>query len=198
MAISVGDILQVIPSMHIGVQVTIQNVYHTYITQLASGVPEDILDDMADWMDDAYSEIVGHIWDAQSIDEVHVLDLTADIDIGVTGFPTLTYGTDTGEGLPPGTSALVKFKTAQGKHQGRKYIGVLTEVSNNDGILQTGTTTDLADFATVITDDYVGASGNEYRYCVLDRTTDEPRFPNQVVIPAYFAYQRRRRPGVGI
>ena len=198
MAISAGDILSVVPSMHIGVQVTIQNVYHTYISQLVSDVEEDILQDMADWMDDAYSEIVGHIWDAQSFDEVKVIDITADIDIGVTGFPVLSAGGATGHGLPPGTAALVKFKTIQGKHQGRKYIGVLTEDGQTDGTLIGTAQTALANFATVIAEPYDGSSGNQYKYVVLDRTTDQVRYPNQIIVPAYFAYQRRRRPGVGI
>jgi len=196
--LTLGDILRVTAKMHFTAGSAVQNVYNLQFAQSSDPSQEAVADDIGEYLENAYSEVQGRMTNQLIFDEYTVIDVDLDLDVGTSGWPSLTTGGDVGDPLPAQLAGLVKFKTNFGKHQGRKYLGVFTETDNSGGYPTVGLQTDLADFGTAVAGLFYGSSGNGYIYKVYDQVTELGLDVSLIVVPGIWGSQRRRRFGVGI
>jgi hypothetical protein len=195
---SLNDILRIVPTIEMGVGVTVQNVYYCKVTQ-AGGIDDgDVLDDMGDWMDDVYTPVQLAMPDDATFEEIKITNVTADVDIGTTSFPTLTQGNASGEPYAPGVAGLVLAFTDKLRHTGRKFFGPFNEGSLTNGLFSTLNVGRMVDAAVEAYTPFTGTSGGTYQPVIVDRTTGEGRGVTSVQATSNPAYQRRRRLGRGI
>jgi hypothetical protein len=107
-------------------------------------------------------------------------------------------GTQLGEVAPHGVAALILFRTGQLKVLGRKFIGGLGEASLDNGFLNAGTLTQMGAWSAALLAGHVGAiTGITFDYRVRGKFGGEYP-PIEGVMRNVPAYQRRRKPGIGI
>lgn len=116
--------------------------------------------------------------------------------VGEIAWTSWSGGTGTGEGLPQGCAAVSNFTTLSPGVLGRKYVGPLTEGSQNAGVLIGAAQTALAAFAAEILDGFLASSQQ------FDQVLMSTRFALAIdvagaVVKSIIGYQRRRKSGVG-
>ena len=202
-SIQEGDILRLVVSLVFPDSVIMQNVFHLVITAInGTGDDDEIGVDLRQYTEALYDEIAGNI--SQDIDtdeiKVYVYDPgDEDFDEVVTKNWTLTPtgGTDF---LPHGVAGLVLLRTLDPDVNGKKYFGGLSEDSQTAGEWGSGALANLASAAVETVSIYTDAtSGNVYAPGVWSPTrVNFFAYSGTVVANTAPAYQRRRKPGVGI
>jgi len=203
MSISVGDVLKVVAiAAWLDGSIT-ENVFAAVVA--GSGGPfddADVVDDMVDWVDDMYANLTSKSTDEMDGSEVKVYKYDAvDDDFDEVGSDTWAWNpTSTTEHLPQGVAVLVNCKTSDPDVNGKKYLAGTTEAYNNNGSIESALLTDVAAFALDWVTGFVGAtSGATFAPGVWSPTkTMFYAMSGSVIIPTIYAYQRRRKPGVGI
>lgn len=203
MTVADNDVLRVVASFLWTDGNVNQNVFNCKVS--GGGGPyadTDVMDDLEDWLDDMFANLVGVMSDEIDGNEVIAYkwdSVGADWDeVGSQSWtfnPTVTF-----EQLPRGVAALVRLWTTDPDVQGKKYIPGLTESAITDGLYGAGTITNLLAFALDWYTVFVGATsgatftpgiwsvvGSIFRAAVDHYATS--------TIPAY---QRRRKRNVGI
>lgn len=195
---SLGDIIEVVAQMVIGVDVTILNVFHARVDEAGGVSDEDVVDDLGEWMDGVYDNIDSNMEENVDFDLITYKNISAEVDLGASGWPTLTSGGYVGERLPEGVAGLSLARTGAPRHAGRKYWGGFGEGHVADGLWGPSVLANMAAAASDAYTPFTSSNGYEYTPVVVDRTTGEGREPNTLVTTNVPAYQRRRRPGTGI
>lgn len=153
------------------------------------------------WIESVYSEWLGLVRNTMSHDEATCWEMTysaPDWEVSrIVGYftPDVTY-TEIAENVPIGIAALVTTKTIKPRTFGRLFLAGLSIDQVDADVLNATTLTDLAaGAAELIASFSVGTA--TARYCVLAKGglwfTASAAISNELV-----AYQRRRKPGVGI
>lgn len=203
MSITDGTVLRVVASMLWSDGNVNQNVFNCVVT---GGSPpyteQDVIDDMEDWLDDMYANIVGSCSDEIAGNSVTVYKYDAiDEDWDEVGGQSWTWAPFSAtDQLPRGVAGLINLWTTDPDVQGKKYIPGFTEGNNIDGLLSSGTITSLLAFALDWLTPFVGgASGGTFTPgiwsvvgLVFKAAIDHY---STSTIPAY---QRRRKRNVGI
>jgi hypothetical protein len=203
MSITAGTILKVVCTLvHTDTSV-LQNVFNV-VADGDNGPWDavDIVDDMVDWVEDMYTNILAYISDEIDASEVTVYEYDSvddDWDEVGSAVPTLTF-TASGGIMPRGTGLLINAKTVDPDVNGKKYLGVFTDGHWVDGAWAAGLLTNAAAFAVDWYTTFVGAAGsNQYDPVIWSPThTVAKLMSGTIIIPTSPAYQRRRKPGVGI
>lgn len=199
--LSTGDIIKIVIAFTMPDNVVAQLVTH-YIVKTGSDIAEgDTLDAIDTALATAWANIEDRIvdgvlgdtmklsvWDAinEQFDEV--------ASKSVTGFD----GVSVAEMLPHGVAGVIRFFTAIGRRQGRKFIMGLTEGSQQDGDLEALAITDLSNFA-LAWDNNVTIDSTQIAMGVFNEVTGSlQQFINTVAVNTVVGYQRRRKAGVGI
>jgi hypothetical protein len=203
MTVNVGDILQIVAVMSWLDGNIMQNVFHTEITAGTGPFDhEDVGDDMQTWVEAMYAELVAGQSDECDGSEirVYVWD-TGDADWDEISTKSFTYNpTNAGDQVPRGVSALINAKTDDADVNGKKYLGGFTEASSVDGLLAAAEIVRLVAFAAewlpVIVGGVSGASFDAGVWSVKNTALYD--LTGTFTIPAIWAYQRRRKRGIGI
>jgi hypothetical protein len=198
MTIALGDILSVIPTLKMGAGVTIQNVYHVRAGNLLGIDEDDVLDDMDEYLTGIYSEFLSNMPDDATFETFAVKNITAGVDLGISGFGTLVDGDATTEPYAPQVSGLALGRTSVPKHVGKKYFGPLTEGSMTNAFLHPTAVANLTDAAAAAWSEFDSTLGNNYEPVILDRETGVGRPVVEYTVNNNPAIQRRRRSGYGI
>jgi hypothetical protein len=195
---SLNDILRVVPTLGMGVGVTIQNVYHLRVTETGGVDDADVLDDMGEYLEDIYSELLTRIVNDVTFEEYSVQNLTVDVDLGISGFPTLTAGQSSEDPLPSGVAGLSLGRTETPGHYGRKFWPPGPESLTLDNYFTSNHVSAMNDAALATWSPFQSTTGHDYMPGILDRTTGGIRDVVEVISTNIPAYQRRRRAGTGI
>lgn len=205
MTIEPGDVIRISARQEMQQSQDHVSVFH-YLAVLADDqTDEDMMDLIAEEIDLAFSTIQGFITTGQE-----VLDMKFDIvefqsgvekiirNVGLMVWPDGVYEpAGTGEVLPPGVCALVKFLTSIGKVYGRKFLGGLIETAQNAGWLESNVMTAMANFGAVIMSRPEHDVNNGYDAGVMSiRQAAFVPFA-EYDVSNNVAYQRRRRTGTG-
>jgi len=203
MSVADGDILRVVASFLWSDSNVNQNVFNCSV---GGGSPpfddQDVTDDMEDWLDDMYANVVGHMSDEIDGNEVLVYKYdTGNQDWDEVSSQAWSYDpTGTSEELPRGVSLLVRLWTLDPDVQGKKYLPALTEGNCTDGLFTGGTLTAALGFAYDWFLPFVGAaSGATFTPGVW--SVAQLAFKAAVehyATSSIPAYQRRRKRNVGI
>lgn len=199
MPLSAGDILEV------AVVHTFQDINECInVLHFQVGVLEDpslpaIDEDLKEFLGDTYALIN----DLMSVDvdivELRYRNLTDD---GPTRYVpwtgSYTGGTSGGDSLPPGTSALVLWRTGTKKVTGRTYLPPFVESTQTAGIWSSGAMGAIGAFATELSSHWVGGStSNEYDLRVWSKRLAASVDITGPAAKPIVAYMRRRRQGRG-
>jgi len=203
MAIVTGDILRLVASFIWADGNIMQNVYAAQIS--GGGGPwdeDDVLDDLEDWADAMYANIVAFITTDCGGNEVFGYKWDApNQDWDLFGAEPWTFNpTDAGSQNPRGVAAFLKAPTEDPDVQGRKYIGGTTEPSLINGIWVAGYIAALVlyggDWITPFIGTLTGATITPGVWSVVNLAFKA--FQNEASVITIPAYQRRRKRGVGI
>lgn len=195
---ALSDIIRVVAQLNMGVGITVQNVYHLQIRSAGGAADSVVLDDMGEYLEGIYTEIVDRIPDDVIFDEYSAQNVTADVDFGTASWPTLTDGNNGGEPYAPGVAGLLRVRTTTPGREGRKFWGPFTEGDATSGLWTTTTLNNLIDAGHAAYDPFNALSGVDYQPVIYDRNLDVARDPIEIVASNNPAYQRRRRLGRGI
>ncbi len=203
MSISDGEILRVVASMLWGDGNINQNVFNCTVT---GGVPpyddDDIVDDMEDWLDAMYLNIVNSVSNNLDGNELAVYKYDSIDDdwdeVGSQAWGWLPTGS--GDYLPRAVAGLVRLWTTDPDVQGKKYIPGMLESTLDSGLWSAGLITNLLAFGAdwyapsvgaasgaTITPGIWSVAGTVFKLAVDHYATS--------TIPAY---QRRRKRNIGI
>lgn len=203
MAISTGDVLRMVVSMVWDDGNIMQNVYAAQIT--GAGGPwtdADVLDDLEDWADAMYANIVGQVSSFVDGNEIfgYVWDpVGQDFDLFGTE-PWTWLPTNVGSELPRGVALFLKAPTSDPDVQGRKYLGGMTENEVAVGLWDAASIAAAALYGGDWILPFIGtlttATITPGVWSVKNLNFND--FDTEVNIVTIPAYQRRRKRGVGI
>lgn len=197
------DVLRVVASMLWTDGEVNQNVFNCLVS--GGGGPytdTDVTDDMEDWLDNLYANMVGKTSDEVDGNEVIVYKwdgVGADWD-EVSSQAWTWNPTDTSDQLPRGVAGLVRLWTTDPDVQGKKYLPGATEADVADGLFFAGMITQLLAFAADWYTPFIGAAtGATFTPGVW--SVVQAAFlagVNHIATSTIPAYQRRRKNNVGI
>lgn len=177
------------------------NVYY-FRTDFAAPQDEDaVLDAVEEWVQDLYSNLIPQVVSGVTMGllTLYQYDVVGiEWDLVGTRTPTVAF-TAAGDMFPHGVACMSRAYTQLSRTIGRKYLAGLDENTATDGAWTVGCLAAVADFNTqwatskqiIINNDLLpGVWTTRLSYVVLLTGT--------FVVLADAAYQRRRRPGVGI
>lgn len=121
--------------------------------------------------------------------------VTANVGFGTFGTGLILA--EVADPLPVATAALLKLRTSLGKHYGRKFFGLFTELTNVSGFLSSALQLAVLAFGTGLLTPGTISAGNTYSVVVPDTLTGVVRALTEVAVNSVWSYQRRRRTGVG-
>lgn len=204
MSITTGDILRVVAVMVWDDGEIMQNVYNAVVT--GGGSPwsdSDIVDDALAWVDAMYTELESDISDTVSGSEVRVYVYdSVDDDWDEVGSNAWVFVglADQEDELPRAVAALVNAKSSDPDVNGKKYIGGYTEGGSEDGLVKAATLARLILFAAEWGGIFTGStSGADWGPGIWSVTrTNFFLMAATYLISTIWAYQRRRKRGVGI
>lgn len=203
MSLSSGDILKLVVTMVFDDGNIAQNVFGMLLAGAGGPWDEaDILSDVEDYIDDAYSNITSIITNelnGTDID-IYVWDpVDSDFDL-VANTPWSWNPSDALQELPRGVAALINAGTVDPDVRGKKYIPGLTEGSNTGNGWSATALSALAQFGSDWVNPGVGAASGATLTPGVWSPTQELFFQMQITFnaPTIPSYQRRRKPGVGI
>lgn len=202
-AITEGTILRIVAVMLFPDSVVLQNVFCTVLTTVVGDNDStDIVEDMVEYIEDIYTELTDAMDEDVDPSEVIVYEYDAvDDDFDEVGSDVFSIGAGTaGTLLPHGVAALVNFNTTDPDIQGKKYFGGLIEEVWIQSEWNAATLADLALAGAAIVGTFTATiTGNIYQPAVWSPTnTVAVPYSGTILVPTAAAYQRRRKPGVGV
>lgn len=198
MPVHAGDIVRVTAKLIGADGQAIENVFQLRNDGPGSVVDSLVDDDLGDWLETLYSELVPYQTGNVAYDSFIVHNVTQDITYDSFAWPTLTAGSNSSQALPPGCCLLVGLNTLVPRVHGRKYFGQFGEDTQAGGGWGAGLLTAGATIAAAMVGSFIGSvSANTWLPGVTSKDGDFWAFETARV-SATCAYQRRRRPGVGI
>lgn len=198
MTIFAGDHVRITANMSLNVAGRIANVFTVNVSSIGGQTQANIQAAMGRYVELIYVPLQAHLDDGQTYIDMEIFNLSMGTPEGSIAWPSLVAGLSTSEGLPEGVAFLMTGKTATKRVFGRKFMGVATELSNIDGVLTTAALTQLALASLAWVEDYTDANGvilipGVRAVGVLGAF----RGFTEVFVRNVFAYQRRRKRGVG-
>ena len=203
MAVSDGAILRIVAEFLMPELVIAQNIYYAVFRDTGgSNDEQDVVDDVTDWIDNIYTNLIAICSDdlALQITTVYVRDLVGgDWDELGTGIPTVTF-TDPDTIVPHGVAALCHAYTTDPDVRGSKYFPGFADSEVTASFVSGGGLTALLAVCADWVLEYVGsATGGDFEPGVWSPTNGAfYQFIDSFVANGVVAYQRRRKPGVGI
>lgn len=195
----VNDVLRVAVRMIGPSNQDIMNVWHVQLTNLVSGVDDDVVADIVSEISAVYAGLEPAVTNLQTGQDISVQNITQGLVFGAEAFNPSFDGTLTGDTAPPTTSIYSYFRTGIPRRVGRKFWGIVTEGHQNNGVI-TGTITNLL---TLLGANFIGGftgttTGNTYLYGTYNENKSPQFAPfTQGVTAAVLRVQRRRQIGHG-
>lgn len=192
-----GDVLRIAATWEYDGTEEITNVFHCLVNSGGDKAFADVSDDIEEYVDLMYANIIDQIRTNQLVDRISVANVTQHLVFGSLSWGVITAGLAAGGPVPSGAACLAYGRTFTPRVQIKKYYGVFTQTALGDGKWVTDTRADVtADFNNHIspqamTDglNLTGVAWNRtletYTLAVSSVTVEEP------------VYQRRRRRGRG-
>lgn len=203
MTVSNGDILRVVQNLVWSDGNINQNVYNCTVESGPDGyADQDVADDMADWMDTIYANIVANISNAIVKGETVTYKwdtVNEDWDEVGGALPTFTPA-NSNDYFAPGLAALVKCNTTDPDVQGRKFFSGFAETQATYGYWIAGQLTSLvalaSDWITAFVGGATGATFTPGTWSPTQKLIFD--FVVNYIVAGAASYQRRRKPGVGM
>lgn len=176
----------------------IVNVLHCVCLTNLSADDQELGEDIAAWIADAYGTIQDILHNALEPNVIDLYNVTQDYPIGQFNWGSgYTGGDSSGDPLPNGVAGLIIWNTNTKRMQGKTYIGVLTEGALSAGLWNAGYLSSMTAFVDALMFPGATPSGSTFQFEVYSKTNDIVRHPSGFRLPLIPAYQRRRKTGRG-
>lgn len=174
------------------------NVWHAKISNYVGGTDADVAQELVDYACTHYQDLEDAITNQQTSVDISVQNLTTGAVLGTFSWSTAFAGTLTGDTLPPQTSLYSYFRTGLSRRIGRKFLGIVNEAVNDNGLVSSLVTIVSTFIANWIGTDVGVGTGNSYVWGVFNDNL-LPAFAQfvEAVWQARLKTQRRRLPNVG-
>jgi len=203
MAVADGAIIRAVVSLLLPESVIAQNVFTCVFADTGTSDDEaDVLSDLADWVEGVYANFQAQIDTDVALSGLtaYVYDAVGD-DWDEIGSESLTDGfSAAGDMLPHGVAALSLARTTDPDVNGKKYWPGIGEGWQNQSVLTAAAITNFLAGAADWVAPFVGAAtGADFGPGIWsEKNKNFYLMSGTIVQNAYLAYQRRRKPGVGI
>lgn len=173
------------------------NAFHVQLDGIPAATDADVLEDLAEFVENAYEALVGVMPTDVTHDRIEVKNVTTGAVFGSLPRIAALDGTENTSGpMPPQVTGLVVFPTLVSRVQGRIYLPSFAESANGDTGIETGARNAMDSFAEELLDPFTGVNGTEIAYVVL-RGNGTPVLPSSYRVITRFRTQRRRTIGRG-
>lgn len=203
MSIEAGAILRVVAELIMPGSTVAQNVFYAQFNDTGgSNADQDVVDDLVDWVDDIFNQIVNQMSDTITAGEVKVYQWDAlDLDWDEIGSNVATFApADVGEMLPHGVAAVMTGRTFDADVNGRKFFAGFSEGEQDGSYWVALALTNLllagAQWLTTFAGTATGSTFYPGVWSVAQVVFR--RFVDNLIVNGVAGYQRRRKPGVGI
>lgn len=198
MTIENDSILRVVATLSIGSVSKAQNVFHVTLT---TGGPEDdsqVVTDVLEWIEDIYGEVESNIKDDVELDKIEVYERVSGAWEPVGALPGAWAGVAVVDRMPSGCAQLLYGYKSRTGHTDKKYIpGMHDDCADGDEIVTVSKTRGDAAALQWITQ-HVAVSGNLYTPIHFNPAAEYAVAYVASGSSERVAYQRRRKPGVGL
>jgi hypothetical protein len=179
--------------------VDIQNTFTVRLYSAGSLTDADAKADLAEWLDDIYTEINTILPTSLDYVDIDFFNITQDAPMGVDFWPTLTTGNGgSAEVVATGVSYVITAFTNVVRAHGRKFFGPPVAGAIASGVFNSTAMAALAAAMAVwISPFNGGTSGEPWVPGIWSRTLSLFRVFRDVVVRNVPGYQRRRKQGVG-
>lgn len=188
-----NDILEVVVAHNNGVTGEQVNRFMFKATNVTTYDDADILDDVGDFIETLYNLVKTFISVRNVLRDVFVRNVTQDYNLGYVDPPTYSGGTAADPQAPEGVAPYIYFQTAVPNVTLSKYLPC-SNTGNifNDGGPSAGFQTALGNFGASLLAGHTGTKCNlQFGHKLPIAGTWV--VPDTVVVPGFFAYQRRRK-----
>lgn len=197
MAVGSGHIVRATADFVYDNSSRVQNVF--YLRNTGTSIAEaDALDDLVSIIEALYQLLGGILMAVQVLQNLRVVNVTTDTDVGNGTFVDSTPGVEGGVGEPQQVAYGLTLYTARLRVRGRKFFGI---VPNNEilgsGILTTNALTALADVGDYMSAPQTGPN-NTWEFGVEAGSDGAWLAFSTYSISPTAVTQRRRRRGIGI
>lgn len=194
--VDVGDVLRVTAHMTLGRGQDCENVFYFRQEGLGAATDTQAISDVSQFLDDFYGFFVGDLNVGLTFIDILFFNVTQARPMVSGLWPTQTTGGSGSHALPAGAAALVGLPTGVLRVRGRKYFGGFTENGNDGDTVNAGVQSNIVSASATLLGSFLGASLHAYLPGVLATGGAFWAF-SEAVISGLWAYQRRRRFGVG-
>ena len=192
-----SDIIEAAARLEFDAVDDVVNVFQVRLASPVAITDQETLDDIVDYLELAYTLLVGFLSVLTTFRDIRVRNVTQDTVLGLVPWNTLSAGSAVSDALPPGVAALVNFTTGVPRVTPRKYIGVSTEAQLVDpGVFSDSFVIALGQFAAQMIG-LVPVNGRLYEYGFLSPKTSAFQASLAATVTSIPAYQRRRKQGRG-
>lgn len=175
----------------------IVNVVHVRLGSTVASSDADVLDDLAEFVEDVWENVVPAMSNLVTHDRIEVKNVTLGGVFGSLPANANLDGTDSSaNALPPQTTALVIFPTLISRIQGRVYLPPFSEASNNAGFIDPAKVAMMDAFGAEMLLPYTGPNGTEMSY-IVRASSGTGLVPVSTRSIPTFRTQRRRTIGRG-
>jgi hypothetical protein len=198
MSVAQNSILRVIPTFSIGSQTKAQNVYHILHVTATPQSDTDVVDACLNWVEDAMDAIAAKINTGVDLDGIEVYERVSGAWAPVGEKVSSWAGTNANTRLPAGLAMLVEFYKERTGHADRKFICGMTDNDLSGEEWSAGAMTAAAAYVLEVIQAYTDPNGVELRGVHYRESDGFYTTYTGGAGVARIAYQRRRKPGVGL
>lgn len=192
-----GDVIEASARMEFNGAEDVVNVFQYQLDSAPPVTEADTATDIINILEALYGLIVPIQTLLLTYRDIRLRNVTQGIVLGTFPWASLVSGAHPGDPVPPGVAALVNFSTSIARVSPRKYFGILTEASvDSDATWDIPTLVLLLGVGASLSLPAVGAFGT-WSYGYLSPKSEAFETPVASTIPAFPAYQRRRKQGRG-
>lgn len=196
-------ILKVVLSLLFPDSAIAQNVFYVlFENDGTSDDKDDVLDDLSEWMESIYDDMAAAVSSSINITgfKAYIRDTPGgDWDEVGVGFPSDTFSA-AGDPMPNGIAALLHAQTDDPDVIAAKYFGGNTDTATVDNDFTAGSISTYINAGAEWVDPFTGTTTASGFIPGVWSTAQGAFFPFSTAysVNAQVAYQRRRKPGVGI
>jgi hypothetical protein len=198
MTVNANDIIRATAVLE-GPSGKIENVYQFRCVVVVGGDDTDVMTDLAQKLDDAYTHLVASMSSDTVFIEVQGFNVTQDAPMPTVPWPSVTAGSASANDMASQVSFLALFRTGVSRVLGRKFLGGFArEALTADGFVSSGSLTAIAGYIGELIGIFIAASLTSYQLGVLSTVTHTFFAFFEGVAQVVPGSQRRRRQGRGI
>lgn len=193
---NVGDMLRVACVWRFGGSDEQVNVLHLHIGSTVAALTADVLDDVGEYLLEAYNGMVGAVCTGVLHDRYEVQNLNRGLTFGASPAIPGINGAAASDCLAPQSTALLLMNTTIPRVQGRLYLPTFGEGDNGNGFIGAPSLGGMASLGDYLLAEQTLSNGTALRYCVF-RNLAFFTFPYSYRAVPTLRVQRRRQLGRG-